>query len=100
MDFTDDALYFRRQYASTRSPIPDTDIGGLWRYRPGVGASALVASLGEAVSTAPSIDTDPSGRHWVRFGTGRLFVEADKPITTQQSLYGIKEPSRFSHQSS
>jgi type IV pilus assembly protein PilY1 len=35
---------------------------------------------------------DKAGNHWLFFGTGRFYAQADKLNTDQQTYYGVKEP--------
>lgn len=45
----------------------------------------------QPITIVPTPGMDDKGNKWLFFGTGRLYVQADKASTTTQSLYGIKD---------
>jgi type IV pilus assembly protein PilY1 len=53
--------------------------------------STLYAATGPILE-APSAATDSFSNIWVYFGTGRFLSTADKADTSQQAMYGIKDP--------
>lgn len=90
-NYEHEAVYFGlNTYDSASSPTKD--VGRVMRYHPTSSSLTTLINGIESVSTAPSLETDVRGRHWVHFGTGRIFVEDDKAIDRQQSFYGIREP--------
>lgn len=54
-------------------------------------ALSTLINTSQPVSVIPTPGMDNLGNKWVFFGTGRLYVQADKSSTTTQSLYGIKD---------
>ena len=48
----------------------------------------------QPITAAPTVSTDGAGNRWIFFGTGRLFVNADKNNTSPQAYYGIMEHSK------
>ncbi len=54
-------------------------------------AFRMVNALGP-VTAAPSLSTDVLNNLWIYFGTGRYISEDDKIDTSQNYLYGIKDP--------
>jgi type IV pilus assembly protein PilY1 len=97
MDYKADAVYFGtvagdstngwsgklRRIVINNNPNP-----AFWN-----GDSVLLdtGSLHQPIVAAPNSSTDGAGNRWIYFGTGRLFVNADKKSTAPQSYYGIKE---------
>jgi type IV pilus assembly protein PilY1 len=47
----------------------------------------------QPVTAAPALALDPLGQTWVFFGTGRYMTVADASDTSQQTYYGVKEPT-------
>jgi type IV pilus assembly protein PilY1 len=52
---------------------------------------SVLIDVQQPVTAAPAIGWDGKN-YWVYFGTGRFLDERDKPDSSQQSFYGIKEP--------
>lgn len=91
-DYTDDAVYF-----GTVGGTPDTAVGALMRYRPGITTvPEVMMNSAQPITAAPKTALDRSSRRWVYAGTGRFFVSADIDSTEQQSFHGIIEEDDLS----
>ncbi len=55
-------------------------------------APSLLFDTGRPIYAPPTLGIDEYGKHWVYFGSGRLFSTADQTSTTLQYLYGVKDP--------
>lgn len=92
-DFNDDVIYFGLAGQDT-SVSPAVENGRLMRLRTVDSGWSLSTMLNPArpFVSAPSTWVDSNKDHWVNAGTGRLFVEDDKPTSLQQYFFGLKEP--------
>lgn len=53
---------------------------------------SVLLDAGRPIYAAPTPGVDEWGKHWVFFGSGRLFVRDDELNTELQYLYGVKDP--------
>ena len=52
---------------------------------------ATLINTSQPVTASVTPGVDETGKKWIFFGTGRLFVSDDQFSTTTQSIYGVKE---------
>ena len=54
--------------------------------------SKLIDGVGPVTTSATKLQDRANKKLWVYFGTGRYYYKSDDSSTTQQALYGVKEP--------
>ncbi len=89
-DFIDDVVYFGIVGGTEAQPS-----GKLRRMKVSNGELYTLLSSSQPFISKPMTKLDSIGKKWIVAGTGRFFVTADSDnveTTSQQSMYGIKEP--------
>lgn len=93
LNYLADSIYFGTVGNSTGAT------GSLWKLSMSETGNATswaapfkLLDVSQPVSATPTVALDEKGNHWVYFGTGRLYVAADKTSTASQALYGVKDP--------
>ncbi|MGW8161826.1 MAG: pilus assembly protein, partial [Desulfobulbales bacterium] len=75
-----------------RGALEPVTLPSAWQIKPLIDLSST-AGPNQPITASASVATDHTGNFWIYFGTGRFFDADDKTDDTQQSYYGIKEPS-------
>ncbi len=87
-DYVDDVIYF-----GVVEGGPGSESGGLYRINLEEGASSASVLIDRGpVVAAPSVVRGASGRVWVNFGTGRLYMAEDNRTGEQNYFFGVMEP--------
>ncbi|MEX2515561.1 MAG: PilC/PilY family type IV pilus protein [Gammaproteobacteria bacterium] len=97
IDMRAEAMYF-----GTIGDV-DADEGKLWRMAIAEngspadwGSPHILLNTDQPFLAQPSLTIDEFSQEWIIASTGRFFSNPDKASTSQQTLYGFKEPNDLS----
>lgn len=92
LDYRDDAIYFgtvgdENSTSGTlyRFALDGREDSAHWRE------PFPLFDAGLPISAGPTVSVDDQGKHWVFFGTGRLWSQGDLAATESQALFGMKD---------
>ncbi len=101
-DFIDDVVYAGTVEGSETAPSGRLKRVVLASATANMGLSTGSATMSDVFNMAQPLAAAPrtqisiaKAERWLEFGTGRLFTRVDNRSTTQQSVYGIKEPTNY-----